>query len=401
CLHAGCDYANELPGGPDIGVDPNARFCPNGVHFGSTPIPDNANPLANLLTRAKENLNFDDMIFQYSIVQILYLTCWNLIRVIGAGRFADVAADVGSIAVSVVVGEENHIFSQGIRRRKEWKDKLPNVVLKDEEIVYSKANSKGRELEAGVANASNITMIKDVDPMLDNITVQGRCVSLWHSHRLNEAHNPYSLDMVLQDSQNSRIQIYIKKEWMFRFEPLFKEGQCYSISNFAIAENRGKLPLLPHKYKISFYKGTVVTRINPFDENLNGFILEPFNRLLDGTRHYHEHEAVVGFQNFIPPYLASTNVGLVILQGVHYAFDAGGIVNETGTKICNITKAVAAAVIQEAIEEDLVERYYEMNTPKLQRMNKLQRLNKKEILLHVKNNMWNDEVVEAQQTEKF
>ncbi|GJT38070.1 replication protein A 70 kDa DNA-binding subunit B [Tanacetum coccineum] len=146
--------------------------------------------------------------------------------------------------------------------------------------------------DKGVVDASNITMIKDVDPMLDNITVHGRCISLWHSHRMNQAHNPYSLDMVLQDSQNSRIQVYIKKEWMFRFEPLFQEGQCYAISNFAIAENSGKLPLLPHKYKISFYKGTVVTRIDSFDNNVNGFILEPFNRLLDGTRQYHEHEAV-------------------------------------------------------------------------------------------------------------
>ncbi|GJZ50695.1 replication protein A 70 kDa DNA-binding subunit B [Tanacetum coccineum] len=123
-----------------------------------------------------------------------------------------------------------------------------------------------------VVDASNITMIKDVDPMLDNITVHGRCISLWHSHMMNQAHNPYSLDMVLQDSQ---------------------EGQCYDISNFAIAENSGKLPLLPHKYKISFYKGTVVTRIDSFDNNVNGFILEPFNRLLDGTRQYHKHEAVV------------------------------------------------------------------------------------------------------------
>ncbi|GJV77293.1 replication protein A 70 kDa DNA-binding subunit B [Tanacetum coccineum] len=147
---------------------------------------------------------------------------------------------------------------------------------------------------ARVVDASNITMIKDVDPMLDNITVHGRCISLWHSHGMNQAHNPYNLDMVLHDSQNSRIQVYIKKEWMFRFEPLFQEGQCYAISNFAIAENSGKLPLLPHKYKISFYKGTVVTRIDSFDNNVNGFILEPFNRLLDGTRQYHEHEAVVG-----------------------------------------------------------------------------------------------------------
>nr|GEW27565.1 hypothetical protein [Tanacetum cinerariifolium] len=28
-LHAGCDCANELPRGPDVRVDPNARFCPN------------------------------------------------------------------------------------------------------------------------------------------------------------------------------------------------------------------------------------------------------------------------------------------------------------------------------------------------------------------------------------
>ncbi|GKE20734.1 replication protein A 70 kDa DNA-binding subunit B, partial [Tanacetum coccineum] len=104
-------------------------------------------------------------------------------------------------------------------------------------VGSSSSRSNSFRKDKGVENASNITMIKDVDPMLDNITVQGRCISLWHSHRLNEAHNPYSLDMVLQDSQNSRIQIFVKKEWMFRFEPLFKEGQCYSISNFAIAEN--------------------------------------------------------------------------------------------------------------------------------------------------------------------
>nr|GEY12425.1 replication protein A 70 kDa DNA-binding subunit B [Tanacetum cinerariifolium] len=125
----------------------------------------------------------------------------------------------------------------------------------------------------GDVDPTNVTMLKDVDPMLDNIIVQGCWISLWHSHRLNEAHNPYSLDMVLQDSQD--ISLY-KKEWVFCFEPLFKEGQCYSISNFAIAENSGRLPLLPHKYKISFYKETVVTRIVAFDDNVNGFILEPY-----------------------------------------------------------------------------------------------------------------------------
>lgn len=86
--------------------------------------------------------------------------------------------------------------------------------------------------------------------------------------------------------------MYIKKEFMFRYEPLFEEGQCYVISNFEIAENSGILPLLPHKYKLSFYKTTIVTRVDPIDNNVNGFVLEPFNSLLGGNRHYHEHDAV-------------------------------------------------------------------------------------------------------------
>ncbi|GJX18897.1 reverse transcriptase domain-containing protein [Tanacetum coccineum] len=77
--------------------------------------------------------------------------------------------------------------------------------------------------------------------------VKVRCISIWHLHGMNVAHDPYSLDLVLQDVENTRIQVYIKKEFMFRFEPLFEEGKCYIISNFGIAKNNGRLPLLPHR----------------------------------------------------------------------------------------------------------------------------------------------------------
>ncbi|GJR78138.1 hypothetical protein Tco_0148923 [Tanacetum coccineum] len=64
-LHAGYDCANEVPRGLDVGVEPNARFCPN---------------------------------------------------VIGAGRFADVAAGAGSIAVSVVLPGTGLIGTKMARR---------------------------------------------------------------------------------------------------------------------------------------------------------------------------------------------------------------------------------------------------------------------------------------------
>ncbi|GJY80738.1 replication protein A 70 kDa DNA-binding subunit B [Tanacetum coccineum] len=167
----------------------------------------------------------------------------------------------------------------------------------------------GSKIAGSVGNDKDkkITPISEVDPMLNDITIQGRCISIWHSHRMNAAHDPYSLDLVLQDVHNTRIQVYIKKEFMFRFEPLFEEGQCYILSNFSIAENSGRLLLLPHRYKIRFYKCTTVTRIEPFDTNTNGFILEPFNNLLDPEHHeYYENDvvgvigSVVGIGDIVP-----------------------------------------------------------------------------------------------------
>ena len=79
---------------------------------------------------------------------------------------------------------------------------------------------------------------------------------------------------------------------MFKFEPLLQEGHCYMISNFGVAENGGRLPLLPNRWKISFFKGTNVTRIEQIDDNFVGFINEPFTRILDPNNEYHEHDCV-------------------------------------------------------------------------------------------------------------
>ncbi|KAL2251261.1 NAD-dependent malic enzyme 62 kDa isoform, mitochondrial [Sesamum indicum] len=62
-----------------------------------------------------------------------------------------------------------------------------------------------------------------------------------------------------------------------------------------------------------------------------------------------------------------------------------GIIYPSISRIRDITKEVAAAVIEEAIEEDLAEGYREMDA------RELQKLNKDEIRTFVGNNMWNPE----------
>ncbi|XP_042003107.1 NAD-dependent malic enzyme 62 kDa isoform, mitochondrial-like [Salvia splendens] len=60
-----------------------------------------------------------------------------------------------------------------------------------------------------------------------------------------------------------------------------------------------------------------------------------------------------------------------------------GIIYPSISRIRDITKEVAAAVITEAIEEDLVEGYREMDA------RELQKLNQDEIRTYIQNNMWN------------
>ncbi|GKE50657.1 replication protein A 70 kDa DNA-binding subunit B [Tanacetum coccineum] len=79
---------------------------------------------------------------------------------------------------------------------------------------------------------------------------------------------------------------------MFRFEPLLQDGICYLISNFGVTENGGRLPLLPHDWKLSFYRNTNVTRIDQFDDNFTGFKSKPFTRILDTNEEYEEHNSV-------------------------------------------------------------------------------------------------------------
>nr|GEZ74048.1 hypothetical protein [Tanacetum cinerariifolium] len=53
-------------------------------------------------------------------------------------------------------------------------------------------------------------------------------------------------------------------------------------------KNDGKLPLLPHAWKMSFYKNTNVTRVDQIDDNLTGFRNEPFTCILDTNEEYEQ-----------------------------------------------------------------------------------------------------------------
>ncbi|PWA62733.1 hypothetical protein CTI12_AA360010 [Artemisia annua] len=152
----------------------------------------------------------------------------------------------------------------------------------------SSITAKGKT--ATSVNDLEFTELDQIDPMLDNIKIKARCISVWHSHPAGKPKQAYSFDVVLQDMKGNRIQCTARNNDMYRFEPLFQQGHCYMISDFSIGENNGILPLLNHKYKITFFQSTKVTRIDHFDEDVFGFKLEPFSDIL--SKKYNDKDSV-------------------------------------------------------------------------------------------------------------
>ncbi|GJY42247.1 replication protein A 70 kDa DNA-binding subunit B, partial [Tanacetum coccineum] len=148
--------------------------------------------------------------------------------------------------------------------------------------ISNTSKNKGKS----IVTEGTFTTLNKIDPMLDDIKIQGRCISLWHSHPTGKPKDAYSLDFVFQDQKGNRIQCTIKSNDMHKIEPLLQEGDCYQISEFSVGENNGKLPLLNHIFKITFFRSTLVTRIDPM------FLVSRLNHLMILSKKYHETDSV-------------------------------------------------------------------------------------------------------------
>nr|GFB22418.1 replication protein A 70 kDa DNA-binding subunit B [Tanacetum cinerariifolium] len=75
----------------------------------------------------------------------------------------------------------------------------------------------------------NLTQLCEIDPMIDDLKVLARCISLWKSHPAGRPNEVYALDMVFQDAQGNRVQATIRNKNISKFQLLIDEGSCYRI----------------------------------------------------------------------------------------------------------------------------------------------------------------------------
>ena len=66
----------------------------------------------------------------------------------------------------------------------------------------------------------SITLLCDIDPMLDDVKILARCISIWKSHPAGKPHEVWSLDMVLQDEHVSLYTDFKIHNIFYEYNPM-------------------------------------------------------------------------------------------------------------------------------------------------------------------------------------
>ncbi|XP_016167012.1 uncharacterized protein LOC107609523 [Arachis ipaensis] len=81
----------------------------------------------------------------------------------------------------------------------------------------------------------------------------------------------FSIEMILQDEWGDRIHYTIPRNNIVIFRSVICDHEIYSLKNFIVQGYKNSVRTTPHKYKLSFYMKTPVSRLTP-----DTFLFNPY-----------------------------------------------------------------------------------------------------------------------------
>ncbi|PNY08630.1 replication factor A protein [Trifolium pratense] len=111
---------------------------------------------------------------------------------------------------------------------------------------------------------------------------KAKVIRLWQVNDFNRTHVPFSIEMVLMDSDGAKIHATIKKTLIYKFKHDIIEGKIYSFENLGVASNTGAYRTTHHPYKLNFQFGSLVQRLSNCDISKSPFTFVPIGDILSG-----------------------------------------------------------------------------------------------------------------------
>jgi replication factor A1 len=147
-----------------------------------------------------------------------------------------------------------------------------------------------------VPNENHFTKLNDIDSDKASYNVRVKILRLWEVSDFNRANSPFSIEMVLMDSEGGRIHATIKKTLIYKFKDSLVEGNVYGFDNVGVSTNGGAYRSTHHRYKLNFQFSSMVQKLSNVDIKGSGFNFVPISEVVGGS---YDTDYLVGKNLFI------------------------------------------------------------------------------------------------------
>ncbi|PWA50288.1 replication protein A 70 kDa DNA-binding subunit B [Artemisia annua] len=131
-----------------------------------------------------------------------------------------------------------------------------------------------------MSSPNSIVMVKDLTARKETQNICVKVDRCWKQNVYGKSMGIENLELIFVDKEGSRIHGSVRSQFLNTFEKLLLEGSAVYLSNFGVAEYQGKTKYTEHRYKINFYRNTVVKQTTNFDGPQNVFHFVEFEKIL-------------------------------------------------------------------------------------------------------------------------
>ncbi|XP_076960139.1 uncharacterized protein LOC143636432 [Bidens hawaiensis] len=124
--------------------------------------------------------------------------------------------------------------------------------------------------------SSKITLFKDLNNQMSDFILKGRVIRLWRQPANKRPSETYSIELILLDTQGSKIQVTVLNQYVSKFKRYLQERLCLQISNAKLGSNKGNQKFCDNPHKVSFFDDTKVTICEDFGGSIHGLNLVSF-----------------------------------------------------------------------------------------------------------------------------
>ncbi|KAL4315067.1 hypothetical protein AHAS_Ahas15G0148000 [Arachis hypogaea] len=124
-------------------------------------------------------------------------------------------------------------------------------------------------------------MVNKINPEKEAWNFKVRVIRLWIVPTFTGQLLPNSMEMILVDESECKIQAIVRKTMIYRFKQLLSEGRVYVMKLFSVVPNQGSYRATRHQFELIFqFRTTVRAAICDFIPK-SALTISPFTELLE------------------------------------------------------------------------------------------------------------------------